>query len=227
MPQRRDPLTTTRRTGTVLDIIGGGYVTVAVGGDTDHALELYCMRSYLPVIGDTVVILAVQGDMIVLGAINNCIDSVGGRANAMVLLRRSTTLAVANGAWTEFTFDTIERGEDIASPCGQLALDAGGHVAVPADGLYVVQVQAVWPSAAYTRTYLAVDVSGLGLAGSTNRTRRDVIMPGTTFTHYNASEPMATWFDAGDTLAGYAFQTSGGSVTVAANSLRFSGYRVA
>lgn len=69
MSQPSNPLAAVRRTGVVQSYgTGDGTVDVALGGDTTTTVNADYMASYVPMIGDTVVVLSAGADHFIIGA---------------------------------------------------------------------------------------------------------------------------------------------------------------
>ncbi len=140
-----------------------------------------------------------------------------------IIGHRSSIAVVANVAWLEIGWEVTDYGGQ--AEAGQLSL-TGNQLLIPQDGMYVIVMNVQWPTpaAAYVRVITATDVIGLGAAGTLN-SRNDTPSSAIIGLLTNSS-PIARYYSAGQKVAGYVYQQSGGAVTIAANNIKFSGYRV-
>jgi hypothetical protein len=100
------PLTGIRRMGIVNSAVTGATptVNVTVGGDAANPVDLPYLPSYTPSVNDQVVILEVDGDRVVLGAVKT--DGAGDRHVKMSAQNPNTTTP-GSGTATWVTMGTI------------------------------------------------------------------------------------------------------------------------
>jgi len=99
-PEANHPLTGIRRIGIVNSAALGPppTVNVSVGGDTGNPMDLPYVGSYYPSVGDQVVVLEVDGDRIVLGAVIT--DGLGDPNGYMNLQNpNATTPGAGTATW--------------------------------------------------------------------------------------------------------------------------------
>jgi hypothetical protein len=235
-PEPNHPLTALRRTVEVFDVLGNGCVAAWLGGDQTVEVDVTCLDGYLPTIGDTLLVVANQGDYIALGRINSELEggvfpTSGALAHQAIGVKRSTTLSVVSVTWTEVTFDTIYAGTTDQQSGGtavrSLHLDASGHIVIPADGNYITQLSIRWPTpgSVYGRTLQAVDLSGAGASGSLSPNRLDTYNA-TANGQFGGNNSIPVHYNKNDTLSGYVYQGSTGTVVVAVGDVRVYAYRV-
>jgi hypothetical protein len=103
MPQRRHPLAAVRRTGVVTgDGATPDLKTVLIGGDTTNPTDLPYIN--LPNIGDTVLLLGIPGDFVILGPISS------NRASALYSERVALPSAQTIVATTETSVINLRTG---------------------------------------------------------------------------------------------------------------------
>lgn len=218
-----------RRTAIITAIPNPGQVTINLGGDTTATVDATCVREYMPVIGDSVLVISNGADHCVAGALNN--DVIGGvpaglqGPGGILVAHRSGTQALADVTWVETGVSQIDYGSNITGRT--ITLDGSGHMIIPATGLYIIQVSALMPGVGWIAFRAGVDVAGLGGSGPSNRSIRNIATATTGATApWVHSEPIPLPWNQGDVIAPYLLQSSGGSRTVAAGNIFMTGYRV-
>lgn len=230
--EKNHPLTGIRRTGIVnsIDNPSDNFTTVGVfiGGDDTKEVQCSYLYSYIPVVGDNVLLLQNQGDFIVLGAIGFTEGQERPQAR-LIMAHKSTNTVISNATWTELIhYDVVEHGGSAVS--GQISLDANGSLLIPEDGFYIIVAHAHIPGGqTCTRALVATYDAGLGSGGPPNNAPTWIgVYPNQNSTVQLSSAAVPRFYFGGTSVSAYYYvEISTSSVTVGNGGLSITGYQIA
>jgi hypothetical protein len=178
-------------------------LTVELGGDTNNPVSgvRIANTSYYPRVGDLAVVVQNRSDLYALGAVNAQVGHVR--------IRKGATSALANNTRTVLSMAAASPEVDTDSIWG-----VGGsttRITFPWPGIWRVDYQALWDDADVGRRFVEIeDNTGTVRASE----RHEVSGPAGNPQEVTCNPSVECYFDAGQWVEAYAFQTSGGSLSI-------------
>jgi hypothetical protein len=177
-------------------------ITVELGGDAANPVSgvRVANTSYYPRINDLAVVVQQRSDLYALGAVNAKVGHMR--------IRKGTTSAISDSTRSLLTMGAAVPEVDTDSIWG-----AGGstsRITFPWPGIWRVDYQAFWTDATTGRRFIDIEDN----AGTIRASERHEVEGGANAQEVTCNPSVECYFDAGDWVEAYAYQSSGGPLSI-------------